>query len=298
MTAFPNTSPGHSVSCRWCDYFDSQVEYRLDWKDERFATYSVHRCPQCTFAYVNPFPTTEQLGMLYDSIEYHAEDRQAGDFWKMDSEQVEKTIQKERYFYVKYDLPSTGTMFDIGAGWGTLIKYFSDQGWRASGMELAATQTKFAKEKLEVTVHQAAIEQLDDLNLGRFDLITMRHVLEHFANPLATLQSVRRRLHDSSKLIIEVPDYGSWDRRAYGDQWPGFGPYHLWYFSRSSLQKLLNAAGFEILGFKTFLSDRLFSKPGPARRILRSLANRLQAERIFSGRSIGLLASPTGELKP
>ena len=40
----------------------------------------------------------------------------------------------------------------------------------------------------------------------------------------------------------------------------------------------------------TFLSDRIFSGSNTAVRLLRRIANRLNAKRFFGGRSIGLIA--------
>ncbi len=75
------------------------------------------------------------------------------------------------------------------------------------------------------------------------DLVCMRHVLEHVAQPTEFMKGVRSTLNDGVPIYIEVPDVlytlrdgGVWDL-VYE---------HCSYFSKSSLQSVLQLAGFRV----------------------------------------------------
>ena len=280
------------ICCPYCASNHCDKEYDLKWKDERFATYHVARCKECDSGFVLPLPTPEELNDLYNSLNYQSEDRSTLDFTSASEEQINAKIKDDGHFVKNYGahVPASGHVLDIGAGWGTLLKSFANRGYRATGLELSNLTSEFARNKLGLEIHNLPVERIDELPDQTYDLITMRHVLEHFYQPIDVLTSLRETMGDQSKLIVEVPDYGSYDRKSYGESWPAFGPYHLWYFSLASLQRLLSDAGFEILMFHTFMSDRILNGPSFFQRFSRRALNRLGGRQLFSGRSIGLIA--------
>lgn len=280
------------LTCPYCQSTSCQKDYDLTWKDARFSKYSVASCNSCQVGFVLPLPTEDELKALYDSVEYHDSDRCAGNLWEMDELQLDAIIEKESRFHVTHrkHLPPLGHVLDVGAGWGTLLKSFDLKGFQTSGIELSETACEFAQKKLNLNVFNLPIERLNELPQDRYDLVTMRHVMEHFYDPKSVLQELHGRMSDYGKILITVPDYGSYDRKQYGKKWPAFGPYHLWYFNQPSLQRLLNDSGFNVIDFKTFLSDRIFSGPSVLQRGLRKIANRLGAKHFFSGRAISLIA--------
>lgn len=280
------------LKCPYCASDRCGKEYELTWKDERFATYYVARCKACDVGFVLPLPTPTELDDLYNSLQYQSGDRATIDFSSASEQEIESRIKQEERILKKYQphIPDSGHVLDIGAGWGTLLKFFSNQGFQTTGLELSEPTSRFAKEQLGLEIYNLPVERIEELPDQKYDLVTMRHVLEHFYTPKDVLLSLRERMTAESKMIIEVPDYGSYDRRAFGKEWPAFGPYHLWYFSRSSLERLLDDCGFEVLHFHTFLSEKIMKGNSLFQRSARSLLNRVNAKRLFSGRSIGLIA--------
>jgi SAM-dependent methyltransferase len=281
------------LTCPYCSSNQCQKDYDLTWKDDRFSEYSIWSCQSCDVGFVRPLPTVEELEMLYNSLQYHSEDRTTANYWDATAEEIQARIKEDGQIIKKYQryVPSSGHVLDVGAGWGTLLKFFANQGYQTTGIELSQTTSKFAREKLNLNVFNLTIEKLGELPDEKYDLITMRHVLEHFYDPATVLNNLRDRMKPDGRIIIEVPDYGSFDRRSYGAAWPGFGPYHLWYFTKKSLQRLLADTGFEALHFHTFLSERVFGGTSSLERLGRKIVNRLGGKRFFSGRSIGLIAA-------
>lgn len=280
------------ISCPYCSSNSCEIEYDLTWKDDRFPEYHVAHCKHCDIGFVLPLPTPEQLEGLYNSLQYHESDRSTVNYAAASDDVINARVAKDGQIVKKYTphVPSSGSVLDIGAGWGTLLKSFDEQGYRTVGLEISELTSQFARDHFGLEIYNLPIERLDEMPDQTFDLITMRHTLEHFYDPSAVLSSLHSRLNKNGKIIIEVPDYGSFDRRSYGTDWPAFGPYHLWYFSRKSLIRVLNDNGFQPLYFHTFLSERVFGKKNFLHKAARNLVNRLGGKAYFSGRSIGLIA--------
>lgn len=77
-----------------------------------------------------------------------------------------------------------------------------------------------------------------------YDLIVLRHVLEHTHDPVGLLTALRDRLTPTGQVYVEVPNLDSWWVRGLGrrvNTW--FVPFHLWQFSRRSLRAMIDAAG-------------------------------------------------------
>ena len=81
-------------------------------------------------------------------------------------------------------------------------------------------------------------------NEKKFDIIIVRHVLEHLLDPLNSLKKVRETLTHSGVAYIAVPDMMSPKgslRRYY------FRAPHVSYFSKPTLSYFLNKSGLEII---------------------------------------------------
>ncbi|MEL6853261.1 MAG: class I SAM-dependent methyltransferase, partial [Bacteroidota bacterium] len=86
-----------------------------------------------------------------------------------------------------------------------------------------------------------------DLHLGqegKYDLIIMRHVLEHFMNPLEVLKKVASVLSENGQLYIAVPNALYLEESAFFTHW--LRVVHTYYFNRISLTNLCHLAGLHI----------------------------------------------------
>ena len=72
----------------------------------------------------------------------------------------------------------------------------------------------------------------------------MWDVIEHVTDPLGTLQSAWERLEPGGYLIVHTMDMDSLFARVTGHRWPWFMEMHLTYFTRTTLQRMLEKAGF------------------------------------------------------
>ena len=81
-----------------------------------------------------------------------------------------------------------------------------------------------------------------------FDLIIMRHVLEHFMNPLEVLKKLRETLSPNGIIYIAVPNSLILENRQLFKSY--FRVVHTYYFNKLSMKNLVHKAGFEILEMK------------------------------------------------
>jgi SAM-dependent methyltransferase len=80
-----------------------------------------------------------------------------------------------------------------------------------------------------------------------FDEIVIWHVLEHLADPRATLQEAHRILRPGGRLIVAVPNFSSAQARWSGAAWFHLDlPRHLFHFPAHALRELVSSCGFEI----------------------------------------------------
>jgi SAM-dependent methyltransferase len=89
----------------------------------------------------------------------------------------------------------------------------------------------------------------------RFDLIVIRHVLEHFEEPGSILHSLASRLTPQGALLIVVPNIDCIGRKVFDVNWSWFLPWHCNFFNPASLRTFLKACDYSIA--------KLYQMPSP-----------------------------------
>jgi len=76
-----------------------------------------------------------------------------------------------------------------------------------------------------------------------YNIIILRHVIEHLHNPLSTLSDLRQKLSSGGIIYIEVPNFRSASGFVFGNMWPlHYVPRHIWHFTKESLIELTRQA--------------------------------------------------------
>jgi SAM-dependent methyltransferase len=78
-----------------------------------------------------------------------------------------------------------------------------------------------------------------------FDVITLWDVIEHVAEPAELLSTIHQLLQPGGVLLVNYPDFGSWMARQLGKRWPFLLSVHLLYYTRSTITRQLQKAGFQ-----------------------------------------------------
>jgi methionine biosynthesis protein MetW len=143
-------------------------------------------------------------------------------------------------------------VLDVGCGTGGTLKHLRDsKRCEVMGLEPHHSRAE-AVEAAGVPIREMTLDQADPANLGRFDYVMFLDVLEHVADPRQVLADAARLLAPGGRVIVSVPNVAHWSVR-----WALlFGRFdytesgimdatHLRWFTRKTLAKMLDAAGYD-----------------------------------------------------
>lgn len=139
-----------------------------------------------------------------------------------------------------------GRLLEVGCAYG----YFLDEA-RASftveGLELAPDGVSACRARgLDVRAEPLSAAALE--GRGPYDAAVMLDVIEHLADPFAGLSAIHDALAPGGHLLLTTGDFGSPVARAMGKSWRLLTPpQHLFFFTRESLSRLLERAGFSVV---------------------------------------------------
>lgn len=149
-----------------------------------------------------------------------------------------------------------GRLLDLGCAAGLLLDEAAKAGWETAGVELSHWAAGIAREKFKVQVFEGLLKEAK-YPAKYFDVVVMADVIEHLPDPRATLKRIRAILKPDGLLFVSTPDIDSLASRLLKARWWGVTLAHIFYFSRSSLTAMLDAAGFEVVRCRSH--TRIFS---------------------------------------
>ena len=140
-------------------------------------------------------------------------------------------------------------ILDFGCGWGGFLKKLKNAR-SLNGIELRKECVEHFEKNKKINVNS----QLNNF-LGKFDVITMFHVLEHMPNQTKTLKLLRNKLNKNGKIIIEVPH--AEDFLLEFDELKEFKEFTFWsehliLHTYYSLKTILKKAGFRKIKINYF----------------------------------------------
>lgn len=197
-------------------------------------TGAIYQCRRCGFRQCADLP---EVLSYYESME----DR---DYEKG---RRERTLQSRKLLaYLKKFNPE-GSLLDVGAGSGNLVKAALDLGFEAEGIEPSVWLQREA-EKRSLPVRRGILSDISEES--RFDLITLVDVIEHVVDPMGLMAEIRRRLAPGGMALIVTPDCGSVPARLLGRKWWHYRVAHVGYFNPSNLRLACEKSGLEVKAMK------------------------------------------------
>ena len=151
----------------------------------------------------------------------------------------------------------SGSLYDIGVGWGHFLHTAKRMGFDASGVEISELMHHYANTDLELDVAHDNFFNLD-LPENHFDVATMWDVLEHIDNPAAAVQKAHSIIKDNGYFVMQVPQIDSKVAKKQKEKWSMMSIEHINYFSRKTIKTLLENNGFEIVKYKSSYELKLF----------------------------------------
>jgi 2-polyprenyl-3-methyl-5-hydroxy-6-metoxy-1,4-benzoquinol methylase len=117
-------------------------------------------------------------------------------------------------------------------------------GWEVEGVEFDPAAVKTAR-LTGLNVRNGSLEE-NAYPSESFEVITMRHVIEHVPDPVETLTECARILKPGGQLFLFTPNGSSLSHRLFKESWRGLEtPRHLHIFSPPSARRALTMAGFQ-----------------------------------------------------
>lgn len=141
-------------------------------------------------------------------------------------------------------------LLDVGCGSGAFARLMSQRGYDAVGVEPFSLGRPIDEPGLRLV--RAEFEDVR-ADLGKFDVVTMWHVLEHIPGPKELLEGVIAALNPDGVLVVSVPNFASWQSRFFKGGWFHLDPpRHITHFDRTTFHALLKGLDLEILDERTF----------------------------------------------
>jgi SAM-dependent methyltransferase len=157
--------------------------------------------------------------------------------------QVSAILRRPPFFAVISGPP--GHALDVGCGRGDLAAALLARGWRAAGVEPSERAAAIAARRgVQVVGATLATAQLP---VDGYDLVVLRHSLEHLPEPLEDLRRVREALRPGGRIVISAPNFASWQRKRFAANWFHLDlPRHRVHFTPRSLAAALRRADLAV----------------------------------------------------
>jgi len=227
-------------------YLSCLRDYLLPPTSERW---DIRRCTDCGIGFTFPPPKMDRIASYYppEYVPYHVAVAERG---ALKTVLRKVTIAPYRLRHGDPDwvpVPTgAGRALDIGCGSGAQLRILGEHGWRCWGIDFTADAVAAAqRNNPNANIRQCILEDYAPDVL--FDLITIRHVLEHLPDPVGTLKRCHALMVDGGRIVVEVPNFESAEARLFRSRWAGWEiPRHLVHFSEASLVRMLAHVGFSV----------------------------------------------------
>jgi SAM-dependent methyltransferase len=207
--------------------------------------YSVVQCSTCGLAYVGEDPAGIDFEQLYGEAYYQGgSDKVFADY--LGEESVRRASARRRLWGLRL-LKWSGRLLDVGCAAGFFLveakRYYS-----VRGIELSTFSSQFARDRFGLDVFTGTL-QAAAMPPASFDVITLWDVIEHVPDAASVLAECRRLLAADGRIVLTTGDIGSAYARRKGAQWHLLAPpWHLYYFSRQTLEAMARRVGLRVVG--------------------------------------------------
>lgn len=247
--------------------------------------FAVVRCTGCGLRRLEPMPTDDEYGLLYETSYFGGHRDAPVPSWIKEYASItyEEALTEARLEAYRARLrrlaaafPHRGTLLDVGMATGEFAAMARADGWNVTGLEVSEEACKAARERgIEAhctSLHECRLDR-------RFDVVHLHHVFEHFTDPRAALDRLKSLMSPNALLILEVPNqFESWTRRLVNAirwitgsevQRSVLSIHHPVFYSQASIANLLTGTGFEMAWRRTYFPERW---TGPVyRQVLRAI---------------------------
>ncbi len=152
-----------------------------------------------------------------------------------------------------------GKLLDIGCGIGWVVKEANTRGFVASGIDTNPEYVSAGKKYLKVNLIHSSLENFKTKQ--KFDVVVLKHVLEHIIDPQDFLAKVKKLVAPKGYIMVSCPNIHSLMAMLFLERWYGLVPMeHRWHYTQNNLPQLLSKNGFNIK--RVVISNMWYKVPG------------------------------------
>lgn len=192
----------------------------------KWNNFIVLKCNNCSFSFID-----------LDSWEYPYKDM---DYYRGAPELLElgeKAWISRRVKIIKKYV-SAGRSIDIGCGQGEIPIALQRRGFNAEGLDESTYIINLLKKNSPKVKWYAGLAEDLLSSLGRYDVVTLYHVLEHIPHPLDAMRNILKLVKKGGVIIIEVPNIGGNMAKLKGRGWHYYLNHHVNYFRKIDLVRM------------------------------------------------------------
>lgn len=213
-------------------------------KVPEFMCHRLVKCLGCDLVYVSNPPKQEDLAVSYHLADYDSSE-EAGDAALSYIEAMRPILNKMKKKF---------RALDIGSGNGVLLELLQQEGFvDLVGIEPSAAAIDSAPEHRKKWLKEGIFDG-SIFEPNSFDLICCFMTMEHVSDPKEIALAAQRLLSPGGVFVTVTHDYQSLVNRILGKKSPIIDIEHMQLFSKMSLSKLFQLAGFEKIVIKPFVN--------------------------------------------
>jgi 2-polyprenyl-3-methyl-5-hydroxy-6-metoxy-1,4-benzoquinol methylase len=210
-------------------------------ESDKGAVLDVYQCSACGLVQLNNEP-----------VPYYREVIRAAAF---SPEMGEFRQRQFRNFLEKFSLAGK-KILEIGCGRGEYLSLMQQAGANAYGLEYGREAVKHCV-KNGMKAYEGFIQKsTDNVESAPFDAFFIMNFLEHLPDPNATLRGISNNMSDGALGLVEVPNF---DMLLKNNLFSEFIGDHLFYFTKRTLNALLERNGLEVLESSIIWHDYIIS---------------------------------------
>lgn len=186
-----------------------------------------------------------------------------------------------------YPKKKNAAILDVGCATGEYLLELKKRGYtNTTGIEPAEEAVK-NKVDPSLDIRHSTLKEYNPS--CRYNVITLRHVFEHFQEPKKELRRLAELLAPGGALVMSFPNYQSFARMIFKERWPGFdAPRHYFVYSPKNIALLAQQCGLKVNRIKYISGPEQFYARGKHKERLAGNDNEKEVK--IKGKDVLLIA--------
>lgn len=237
--------------CNLCNSASKRILYNNpSWLKVAGEQYKLVKCMNCGLIYLYPRPDSDEIDQFYEDIYPCYKHSISDETNKLIRIMRKRNLIRRRNFIESISGQTNGSILDVGCATGLFINEMKEAGWKVYGVEPISNAAEYARKEFGLDVFKGYFQEAP-FKENSFDVITFWDVIEHTFSPREELAHAARLLKPGGILLVNIPNWESFDRRLFDSFWIGLDPpRHLYVFPRDVMNQMLIKAGLQIVDWR------------------------------------------------